>query len=192
MKAKINYSRVKNKILDNKITKNKVFNIVNTKFLKEKNRFINEYENHPATQELKSGPSASNISNTLGGYGNLYSYIGFPEGFNPTQNIFSLLNTIKLFKTVQVKREIFTLKAQIPSTNDFSKASRMPWESGRSWLFDIEKGISGLSSYLYGKFEASRSGRGIQIKKYTDRVFSPIPYFRFLYDRFLIRVKTLK
>ena len=192
MKAKINYQRVKNKILDNKITKNKVFNIVNTKFTKEKNKFINEYENHPVTQELKSGPTASNISNTLGGYGNLYSYIGFPVGFDPTQNVSFLLRTIKLFKTVQLKKETFSLKALIPSTNDFSKASRMPWESGRSWLFDIEKGISGLSEYLYGNFEASRSGKGIQVKKYTDKIFRPIPYFRFLYDKFLVRIKSLK
>jgi hypothetical protein len=192
MKTKINYPRVKSKILNNKITKNKVFNIINTKFIREKNNFISSYENHPVTQELNLGPAATNISNTLGGYGNLYSYIGFPVGFNPTQKVLSLLKTIQLLKTVQIRKETFSLKAKIPSQNDFLKVSRMPWESGRSWLFDIEKGISGLSAYLYGNFEASRSGKGIQVKNYKDKIFRPIPYFRFLYDKFLIRIKSFK
>ena len=65
----------------------------------------------------------------------------------------------------------------------------MPWENGRSWLLDMERGISGLGAYLYGRFAASRSGTGIQNKKnYSGRVFRPVKYFSGIYNNFLKRL----
>ena len=46
-------------------------------FQKIKNRMIAEFLNHPVTVELKQGIDASNISGTLGGVTNLFSFIGF-------------------------------------------------------------------------------------------------------------------
>ena len=53
-------------------------------FKKAHNKLIKEFEKHPVTKELKQGPFGGNPSRTLGGYGNLYSFIGF-QGGDPTE-----------------------------------------------------------------------------------------------------------
>ena len=45
------------------------------------------FNNHPITKEIDSGNQATNLSNTLGGVGNLFTYIGFEEGSKPTDII---------------------------------------------------------------------------------------------------------
>ena len=46
-------------------------------FERIKRETINEFLRHPVTKEIEAGPTAQNISGTLDGYGNLFSYIGF-------------------------------------------------------------------------------------------------------------------
>ena len=55
-------------------------------FEKIKNQFLAEFSRHPITMELRGGANSSNISGTLGGYGNLYSFLGFDER-DPTAKI---------------------------------------------------------------------------------------------------------
>ena len=43
------------------------------KYAIEKKKLVDRFRNHPVTQEIEGGPSASNSSNTLGGRGNLFS-----------------------------------------------------------------------------------------------------------------------
>ena len=38
-------------------------------------RLVDEFVNHPVTKEIEGGVTASNQSGTLGGYGNLFSFI---------------------------------------------------------------------------------------------------------------------
>ena len=67
------------KIIDSQSPKllRKDFNdIVQDKFNAIKNQLIQEFLNHPITQEIKAGPNASNSSGTLNGKGNLFSFIG--------------------------------------------------------------------------------------------------------------------
>ena len=40
-------------------------------------QMVEEFRSHPVTSELNDGPNASNTSGLLGGYGNLFSFIGF-------------------------------------------------------------------------------------------------------------------
>ena len=40
---------------------------------------MKEFEEHTVTKEIEEGAGASNISSTLGGYGNLFTYIGFSD-----------------------------------------------------------------------------------------------------------------
>ena len=44
------------------------------------------------------------------------------------------------------------------------QATPLPFESGRSWLYGIETGISGFGNYMYKKWKTSRS-----TKAYTNR-----------------------
>ena len=41
----------------------------------EQKKLLEEFERHPVTVEISGGTSATNISGTLGGHGNLFSYI---------------------------------------------------------------------------------------------------------------------
>ncbi|MCX5658064.1 MAG: hypothetical protein NTZ48_07615, partial [Candidatus Omnitrophica bacterium] len=45
-------------------------------FYYAKTSMMDEFDESLITQEIQAGPRAENISDTLGGYGNLYSFIG--------------------------------------------------------------------------------------------------------------------
>lgn len=130
---------------------------------KIKNEIIEEFENHPVTQEIEGGITAANISNTLDGITNLYSFIGFESGDNPLDPIREQLKKINLRYTINSKGElIFTV--EFPTAKDIFKVTPMPWATGRSWAQGIEVGISGLGYYIKSTIN-SRSGLGVQSQK---------------------------
>jgi hypothetical protein len=189
MAGKINKKALDKAIFTNRAVKKMVRNIVQKEVEKEKILFRADFESHPVTQELDGGETASNNSGTLGGYGNLFSFLGFNNGANPTAPVKTLIQKIALDRNVQSSSNTFKFKVNIPSKEDFAAVSRMPWEGGRSWLLDIERGISGLGAYLYGRFKSSRSGTGIQSKyNYTNRRFQNVKYFSEMYSKFLRRL----
>jgi len=189
MAGKINKKAIERAIFTNRAVKKMVRDIVQKEVEKEKILFRADFESHPVTQELDGGETASNNSGTLGGYGNLFSFLGFNNGANPTAPVKTLIQKIALDRNVQSSGNTFKFKVNIPSKEDFAAVSRMPWEGGRSWLLDIERGISGLGAYLYGQFKSSRSGTGIQSKyNYTNRRFKNVKYFSEMYSKFLRRL----
>ena len=192
MAGKINKKLIQKQILESRTVQRMVRNIVKEEVEKEKALFRAEFESHPVTQELDGGENAANISGTLGGYGNLFSFLGFNNGSNPTGPVKTLIQKINLGNFVKSKGSTFQFKVNIPSKEEFGAVSRLPWESGRSWLLDIERGISGLGAYLYGRFASSRSGSGIQSKyNYSNRTFRPVKYFSEMYTKFLRRLGAI-
>ena len=132
---------------------------------------LKEFRAHSVTRELKAGPGSSNVSNTLGGRGNLFSFIGFNEGSDPTFIIERAIQDIRVNKTPHIRqigrssRYEISFTATFPTVKGLENVTPMPFERGRSWLAGIEKGISGLSYYIYSKvkdIQASRSGKAIQ------------------------------
>lgn len=183
---------IKNEILKDKKIQKEIFKIVDSEVKKQKNLFITKFDLHPVTKEIEGGEGASNISGTLGGYGNLFSFLGFLNGQNPIASVRSLLRSIKLNRQITISRNYFRFKVEVPTKDDFSSVSRLPWELGRSWLFDVEKIISGLGSYLYGNFKQSRSGSGIQSNyNYSNRTFRPTKYFGEMYKEFIVKIKNI-
>jgi hypothetical protein len=189
MAGKINKKLIQKEIFNNRAVKKMVRDIVQEEVEKEKALFQQDFESHPVTQELDGGEDASNISGTLGGYGNLFSFLGFNQGANPTAPVKFLIQRITLDRNVQATGNGFRVKVNVPSKDDFGAVSRLPFEGGRSWLLDIERGISGLGAYLYGRFAGSRSGTGIQSKyKYSNKRFRNVKYFSGMYTKFLRRL----
>lgn len=188
----VNKKAIYTKIFNSRKLLNRSRSFALKKVESNKQILIKEFDSHPVTQEIQNGSSAFNISNTLGGYGNLFSFIGFPKGSNPITPVINMLQTIKLGPLkIQKRNKTFRFKVIVPSKQNFYNITKMPWENGRSWLFDIEKSISGLGSYLYLKYEnsKSRSGTGIQLdKNYKKVIFKPVRYFNTMYNKFLIRV----
>jgi len=129
-------------------------------------QMLQEFENHPVTQEIDSGPNGYNQSGTLGGYGNLFSFIGFEEGMDPISPIRFLLKKALQIKKIDKNQQniIMEFLVELPSKEDIFQATPMPWASGRSWAEGIEKGISGLGMYLNVESFGSRSGEGVQSK----------------------------
>jgi hypothetical protein len=189
MAGKINKKAIEKAIFTNRAVKKRVRDIVQAEVEKEKILFRADFESHPVTQELEGGENASNNSGTLGGYGNLFSFLGFNRGSNPTSPVKSLIQSIRIDRNVQTSIKGFKIKVNIPSKEEFAAITPMPWEGGRSWLLDMERGISGLGAYLYGRFNSSRSGGGIQSKyRYSNRVFRPVKYFSQMYNKFTRRL----
>lgn len=168
---------------------------------REKNRFLNEFESHPVSQEL-SGPSPetnSNTSNTLGGKGNLFSFIGFNQGEQPVEKAKQYFNKeIEIIDdnpivTIGPRRTLFGYRVKIPSTQDLnnSQETQMPaWDTG-SWLLKIENGISGLIHYIYRLkgFPGSRSGTGLQTEKIqSTRLFKPKKYISSMLSKLRARL----
>ena len=133
-------------------------------FQKIKNRMIAEFLNHPVTRELKQGIDASNISGTLGGATNLFSFIGFNSDSDPTKDIENVLQTAR-FEFAKARLTTIEFSIYIPDPKDVFDATPMPWAPGRSWAKGIESGISGLGYYLKVARDNSRSGLGIQSSK---------------------------
>lgn len=169
------------------------------KYAIEKRKLLERFRSHPVTEEIEGGPSASNSSNTLGGRGNLFSYIGFQRNANPITPVERVLLTSgrikgkKPRKTETRKNRIRqTYTATIPDIKMLRSASPMPFQGGRSWLFDIETGISGFNNYLVKRFSSGRSGTALQSKnRVRSGSYSPpaMGYIRKLLAQFVASFK---
>ena len=130
-----------------------------------------KFLNHPVTKEIKQGPRGDNLSESLGGYGNLFSFIGFNAGEDPIEPIVNYLQgEINKNLTIRHARgsKIWLITFSVPSLNGVASVSPMPWAPGRSWVTGIERGISGLGRYMYSdraSLYGSASGTAIQASK---------------------------
>jgi len=159
--AKLDLGSIKKKTLSSSKVKNAILSKATKTVQKEKAKLIDSFNSHPVTQEIEAGVAAKNSSGTLGGYGNLFSFIGFQAGANPTEPIKDLLNQIDIKNIKQVDNG-YDVTVKYPSLAEVKSASPLPFENGRSWVEGIEKGISGFTQYIYKKFLSGRSKQGVQ------------------------------
>jgi len=136
--------------------------IVYQEFEKARLKLIAEFNRHPVTREIEGGPNASNLSDTLGGYGNLFSFIGFEVNSKPTNAIRSKLNDARLANVNFDRRGLFNVVALYPQPEEIFRVTPLPWAEGRSWAEGIEKGLSGFGMYLNKSYDGSKSGKGLQ------------------------------
>ena len=200
MKFKLNRNQLSRSISTNpkvvKVIREQVRQLVEEYVEKNKQEMINEFEDHPVTKELDNGPEAANISNTLGGEGNLFSYIGFNEGSNPTEIIRNILNETRVENkpTIQAVRKELKISFPVsgPTINELESSTPMPFEGGRSWVRGIEKGISGFSYYIFNKYlKGSRSGTGLQTEsEIRTGSFKPTSYMSTILKRFYSKVNA--
>lgn len=164
-------------------------NEVNKRMALAKRHLMNDFNNHAVTRELEGGPEGGNISRTLDGYGNLFSFMGFGGGGNPTESVRKFLqSSIRVTpggKAGSMTKDFFV---KIPSLRDFDFA-KMPWEGGNSWVEAVEKGISSFSYYMHKAHESSRAGVGIQIdNKLRGKSSKPTLYMTQILENFRRRL----
>jgi len=171
---------------------NSVNKIVEIEFEKIKNKLISDFKRHPVTREIEAGPNGNNISKTLGGYGNLFTYIGFESKSKPIKPILRELNDIRLTKIIFSKNGNFNVLAIYPSIREIFDATPLPWAEGRSWAEGIEKGIPGLGAYLNKSSAKSRSGKGLQTKgEIRKSGFFPTTYISSMIKSFELDIMKL-
>lgn len=166
--------------------------VIDEQFNKIKNKYIEEFLNHPITQEIKGGIGSANISGTLGDVTNLYSFIGFDEGTDPIGPIEQLLNKSNYRIIFNPNGIDSTVIFDIPTASQIFEITPMPWAIGRSWARGIESGISGLGYYLK-KIKNSRSGLGVQsdTQVRSGASFKNTKYISDLINRFSKELKEI-
>jgi hypothetical protein len=164
----------------------------NEKFEAVKLEMIQEFLNHPVTVEIRNGPGSDNVSGTLGGQGDLFSFIGFYEEDDPIEPILKILDDIRVTNFSMIKSG-WSYTVEMPTSKDIFAVTPMPWASGRSWAKGIESGISGLGYMLRRRSEVSRSGEAIQIKtKLRGGKYKPVPYISSLINKYTKKLSKIK
>jgi len=192
---KISPVKIKRKILRNiKKVPERVRQEARRRFNVAKREMIDEFENHPVTREIEGGPAASNSSGTLGGEGNLFSFIGFYEGTSPIDVLRELLQSyeINTFRPTIRKRASgidYRFRITGPSIEQIEAATYLNW-LGKSWIRGVERGMSGLGNYLavMGAM-SSRSGGGLQIKRVRGSAHKPTRYVSSMLRTFFLRFR---
>jgi hypothetical protein len=191
-----NLKSISKKIKNSPKTIKKVREVAELKLKKEKQRLLVAFESHPVTREIMSGPDSGNLSGTLAGYGNLFSFIGFSQSSNPVspvRRMLSQMTRIKEIRKASGNNTRMNIRIQMPSIEDFRGVAPMPWEPGRSWVEGIERGISGFSYYINSSRPSSRSGKGIQADKQIRVMsFKNIKYMSEMIREFTKNLKNLR
>ena len=165
--------------------------VINDKVQKAQKNFLDNFEKHPVTMEISAGVGATNISGTLGGIGNLFSYIGFSAGSQPLAILRTLLAQYEI--RYHHTRSQPTINITVPVAAAIFKATPLPWAPGRSWAKGIETGISGVGQYLQGASAASRSGGGIQTsERLRGGKFNSTSYLTSLLKRYYKEIKRIE
>ena len=204
MAVTINLKSVAQKVAGSRALVRKSKNAIQKKVKKNVKQALREFDTHPVTQEILGGKQASNISGTLEGKGNLFTFIGFTDGSRPTADVRKTLqNTVKFVKQKAVVKSRgrvkldSKIKAPSPTLIDFDAAAPLPRQGG-SWVKGIEYGINGFGSYIYWR-EAGYSGGGLQAKSKDGKeqilrmgAYQPTRYLSIVVENLIKNIKSNK
>lgn len=140
---------------------------------------------NPVIQELKAGENSSNISSTISyektsskeNNANLFNFIGFPQGYDPTKDLLDLLARpipITLTKTISDRNEfVHEFEVDTITKSEAYAVTPMPgWAGDKSWAEAIETGalLNDTIGYLLTiSTSKSRSGTAVQAKLKNKR-----------------------
>lgn len=157
-----------------KISSQKIIDELNNKVNLARQETLEEFDNHPVTQEMAAGPASQSsqyVQSKTGG--NLFSFFGFYPGENPERDLRKTLEKGIRKGTITKKMKpdgtiVYETTVNIPTLESLgSSAPLLEW-TNLSWIESLEVGVSGFSNYLFklvNRFKNSRSGTAIQIKK---------------------------
>jgi hypothetical protein len=157
---------IKKEILSNRQFQAEVKAQIKEQFEIEKRSLMEKFSSHPVTKEIENAsqnPNTPNISNTLGGYGNLFGFLGFHQGSDPITQVREVLDEKTKLQSIKIRSsdEKIYITISVPEPSDFDSAAALEWDT-RNWVEGIEKGISGFQNFM--AVQRGRSLQGIQIK----------------------------
>lgn len=140
-----------------------------------KAQMLADFNNLPIIDALDYGPGYGNtdVANLLGGYGDLFSFLGFPRNRKPANKIRALIKRMKLERVDSFGFRVAWRVVGFPTMDEVEEVTKddLPWIKGKSWVTFLEQGVPGLGQYLNKNNldnPPSRSNFGIQ-SKYTVR-----------------------
>lgn len=161
----------------------KINKILLKKFENNKSELLEKIKSHPISEELKSHTTPSLfLSNS---HGSLFGFIGFPFGEEPINELLDFLNdNIEFIPATSIDlRGLTRFSCSFPSIADFNNRFPLFWEPGRSWVYAIEDGISGLGYYISNKY--GRSKEGVQVETLVNRSeFKTTPFLTPILNEF--------
>lgn len=169
-----------------------------------------EFARHPVTKEIQGGIGADNESGTLigdfredpekgDGKPNLFSFIGFDAGDDPTEEIAKRLDPNHpdgpkvVYKGREKDHLTYYFEIRAPDEEAIQNATPLPWAPGISWSKRIEQGLPGVGQFLNTLLrKGSHSGGGIQIdenlrKNKGGATFRPVRYLTQIFKNFLTK-----
>lgn len=198
MAYRINITQIKEKIGSAQKTIDSAFAKGVVVLEDKKKELLQNLDNHVVTREIREGLAkgvdGKNLSGTLNGKGNLFGFIGFVKSEGDPIKV--LENLIK--REVRLKKSSsgaqynknsnkYQFTVYTPSSVEVEAETPMPWGGG-SWVRGLERGISGLKSFMYWKEiinARSRSQAGLQSKiTLRSTEFRKIDYFSKLMKEF--------
>lgn len=194
---KINYESIRAKINQavekSPAARRLAYEIAYGYFYRAKNAMLRQFNEHPITEEIEAGKNAINLSNTLDGYGNLFSFIGFTQDSRPIEDLRELLENNVSFRQTVYRNMVFYFRVSVPSREDIEANTEMPWEPGNSWAYEVERGISGANHYMFKKWLEGRSKTGLQLpfENMEDLNFNPKPYITEILAEFRNRINNI-
>jgi hypothetical protein len=142
-----------------------VLRVVSKEVSKSNRKLLEDFLRDEISREISAGPTAINITNTLGGRGNLFSFLGYEQGSDPIGELAAFLSDSIQIRSIKSSKSKLTVivKIKIPTRDDMDELAQLPWVD-RGLVKAIENGISGLGAFLYSQkgFSASRSGFAVQ------------------------------
>jgi len=146
------------------------FRAANTRFLFAQLKLLKDFDDSEVTKEIVAGATANS---SFLPKGNLVSFLGLRDGPKAIAKLRGQLERrTKIGKTPEFIRArkgvIYEFKIKAPTLEELYEINLSPW-SNKSWIYQIENGLSNFLYYLYsktGRFAKwSISGTGLQAKK---------------------------
>ncbi len=198
--AQINRIRLQQEInrqLKN-MPKNAFIDQLNGKFDQAKKETLQEFDDHPVTQEMAAGPSADSQFLTTKTGGNLFSLLGFYANEHPEKDLRRSLEKgiHKGIITKTVKSDgtiVYTMVVKTPSVESLGKGAPILEWVNTSWIEAVENGVPGFTNYVFkllNHFKNSRSGTAVQSKRPLRQGRCPrIPYMSKILENLRNRLK---
>lgn len=165
---------------------------------------VDAFDKHNITQELKGGKGSTNISGTISyshdsANPNLFTFIGFPDGFDPTVDLRELLNRPISVSHVRSggggTQFVHEFNISATSPDEVYAVTPVPanWTKG-SWAQAVESGgfLSSTVKHYLAVSGKGRSQGGVQLKvEFSSRGFTPQPYVLAILNDFRDRVQRV-
>jgi hypothetical protein len=177
MARKIKLTGVKDAIIGNSDFRELVEDVAKNTLKERVNVLVDEIEAHPISQEIRAGESSTNSSGALGGYGNLFTFLGGFDGDVVGRIVQNIIAKSKLGRVTAVNSASKDILFRGDVALRLDQVDENLSFENRGVIDAVENGLGNFSNYVYHKgkeLDGSRTGPAVQSKKkFENRSYTP-------------------